>query len=140
MAFQPEPNLIHGTVSVDPNGHFHQQEQNNVSVVQPDLTPLSRIDSEIKYKGFMRCCTQSCRSTRKSVLSKSGKLSISGWLSLVISLATGLLALRYAYNSQVLAYKSMELAEWTAKKDFLALCQDSEVFLNFLSQLLVPSS
>lgn len=55
------------------------------------------------------------------------KLSLSGWLGLLASLAMGILALRYAYDSQVLAYQQVKLAEWTAKKDFLELCQSSEV-------------
>lgn len=50
------------------------------------------------------------------------KLSLSGWLGLIVSLIVGVLALQYAYQSQVLAYKSMKLAEWTAKKDFLEMC------------------
>lgn len=55
------------------------------------------------------------------------KLSLSGWLGVMVSLAVGIPALRYAYQSQILAYKSMKLAEWTAKKDFLDICLNMNV-------------
>lgn len=55
------------------------------------------------------------------------KLSLSGWLGVIVSLAVGVLALRYAYQSEVLAYKSVKLAEWTAKKDFLEICLNMNV-------------
>ena len=59
-------------------------------------------------------------------------LSLPGWLGVTATLATGILALRYAYQSQVLAYRSMKLAEWTAKKDFLEMCQLANVCFTLL--------
>ena len=55
------------------------------------------------------------------------KLSLSGWLGVILSLAMGIFGLRYAYQSRVLAYQSMKLAEWTAKKDFIEMCLSMNV-------------
>lgn len=57
----------------------------------------------------------------------SEQVSIATWLSLLAALLVGAFGLRYAYNQQELAYQAMKLAKWTAKKDFLELCRETEV-------------
>ncbi|KAL9039513.1 MAG: hypothetical protein Q9214_004843 [Letrouitia sp. 1 TL-2023] len=49
-------------------------------------------------------------------------VSLPSWLAIIASMVMGVLGLRYAYLSQVLASQSMELAKWTAMKDFQESC------------------
>lgn len=50
------------------------------------------------------------------------KCSLSVWLAIATSVIIGAVGLRYAYVQQILAYRSLTLAEWTAAKDFRELC------------------
>lgn len=81
------------------------------------------------YKSNMFGFNSKSRWSRLKVIWRAtrDKMALSGWLGVIVSLVVGIPALLYAYQSRVLADKSMKLAEWTAKKDFLEMCLNVNV-------------
>ena len=60
------------------------------------------------------------------------RCSLSIWLSIGVFVIMGALAIKYAYDQQQLARASMQLAQWTARNDFIALCKEQTVSRPFV--------
>ena len=77
-----------------------------------------------KLGAFQDTASQKCKAFWTKV---SDRWSLTACLTLLTTILVGAFGLRYAYVQQKLAYESMKLAEWTAKKDLLELCEQLHV-------------
>ncbi len=69
-----------------------------------------------------------CQPTLQSCWATNWQVSTGTWLSLLAALIVGVFGLRYTYQA-------MKLAEWTARKDFLELCRETQVQKKFTSEM-----
>lgn len=58
-----------------------------------------------------------------------------GWLVAFLSMIVVILSLLPGFNSQSLSKKALELAEWTALKDYIEQCKEHLVSFSFILYL-----
>jgi hypothetical protein len=52
---------------------------------------------------------------------------VTGWVIAFFSLIVAIVSLLPGFNGQELSKKALELAEWTAFKDYMQQCKDASV-------------
>lgn len=96
---------------------------NETSNVQLQLASNKRHE----ISGFQLAMQRAVSQARAAGIFMQKNVSLPSWLAIISSMVMGVLGLRYAYLSQVLAFQSMELAKWTAMKDFQESCSAAKV-------------